>query len=71
MTAADLSMYDKMQQGGWQSLEASLCYRRRSDAMERRVAKALQRPKRLSAEGNGGDSRYFARPRFEDRASRW
>ena len=74
MTAADLSMYDKMQQGGWQSLEASLCYMRRSDAMEQRVAKALQLPKRLSVgelEGNGCDSRYFARPRFSDRGSRW
>lgn len=46
MTAADLSMYDKMQQGGWQSLEASLCYMRRSAEMEKRVTAALQLPKR-------------------------
>lgn len=71
MTAADLSMYDKMQQGGWQSLEASLCYMRRSEAMEQRVAKALQLPKRLSAgESIGCTSRYFSRPRFDDRGSR-
>ncbi len=56
------------------SLEASLYYMRRSDAKEQRVAKALQLPKRLPVgelEGNGCDSRYFARPRFSDRGSRW
>ena len=71
MTAADLSMYDKMQQGGWQSLEESLCYMRRSEAMEQRVAKALQLPKRspmaVLDESNIGPSKYYARPRFDDR----
>ena len=67
MTAADLSMYDKMQQGGWQSLEASLCYMRRSEAMEQRVAKALQVKKRRPLGESLAGSRYFSRPRFDDR----
>jgi hypothetical protein len=69
MTAADLSMYDKMQQGGWQSLEpeASLCYTRRSEAMEQRVAKALQVKKRRPLGESLAGARYFSRPRFEDR----
>ena len=71
MTAADLSMFDKMQQGGWQSLEASLCYMRRSAEMEKRVATALQLPKRCSAEvrraGDLCSSSFFDRPRFDDR----
>ena len=72
MTAADLSMYDKMQQGGWQSLEASLCYMRRSEAMEQRVVKALQLPKRrplgvLGTDGNRCPLMFYARPRFGDR----
>jgi hypothetical protein len=67
MTAADLSMYDKMQQGGWQSLEASLCYMRRSEAMELRVAKALQVKKRQPLGELAAGSRFFSRPRFDDR----
>ena len=71
MTAADLSMYDKMQQGGWQSLEASLCYMRRSAEMEKRVTAALQLPKRspltVLRPGNLCPSTFFARPRFDDR----
>ena len=67
MTAADLSMYDKMQQGGWQSLEASLCYMRRSEAMELRVAKALQVKKRRPLGESVAGSRFFSRPRFDDR----
>jgi hypothetical protein len=71
MTAADLSMADKMQQGGWQSLEASLCYMRRSAEMEKRVATALQLPKRRPLEvlrpGNLSTASFYARPRFDDR----
>ncbi len=71
MTAADLSMYDKMQQGGWQSLEASLCYMRRSAEMERRVAASLQLPKRsplsVLQASNASPAEFFARPRFDDR----
>ena len=71
MTAADLSMYDKMQQGGWQSLEASLCYMRRSAEMERRVAASLQLPKRsplsVLQASNASRAEFFARPRFDDR----
>ena len=71
MTAANLSMADKMQQGGWQSLEASLCYMRRSAEMEKRVATALQLPKRRPLEvlrpGNLSAASFYARPRFDDR----
>ena len=71
MTAANLSMADKMQQGGWQSLEASLCYMRRSAEMEKRVATALQLPKRRPVEvlrpGNLSAASFYARPRFDDR----
>ena len=46
MTAADLSIFDRMQQGGWSTVEGMLGYMRASEEQELRVrnALALQRP---------------------------
>ena len=71
MTAADLSIFDRMQQGGWSTVEGMLGYMRASEEQELRVrnALALQRPEIMEQQQLRREftSSLYSRPRFDDR----
>jgi hypothetical protein len=71
MTAADLSIFDRMQQGGWSTVEGMLGYMRASEEQELRVrnALALQHPEIMEQQQLRREctSSLYSRPRFDDR----
>lgn len=71
MSAADLSIFDRMQQGGWSTVDGMLGYMRVSEAQELRVrdALALKHPNSMTQEQINKEftSSRCNRPRFVDR----
>ena len=71
MSAADLSIFDRMQQGGWSTMEGMLGYMRASEEQELRVRNALAVKHPDNMEPQQWNKEFTSsrcnRPRFTDR----